>query len=53
MKLSRLQAAKTRRFLKKQAEKFKPRYTVLGEEGLEKICTDKENDIISSPVRAK
>ena len=32
--------------LKEQAEKFKPRYTVLGEEGLEKICNDKENDII-------
>lgn len=32
--------------LKKQAEKFKPRYTVLGEDGLEKICSDKENDII-------
>lgn len=32
--------------LKKQAEKFKPRYTCLGEEGLEKICSDKENDII-------
>ena len=32
--------------LEKQAEKFHPRYTVLGEEGLEKICSDKENDII-------
>ena len=32
--------------LKEQAEKFNPRYTVLGEEGLEKICNDKENDII-------
>lgn len=32
--------------LKEQAEKFKPRYTVLGEEGLDKICNDKENDII-------
>ena len=32
--------------LAKQAEKFKPRYTCLGEEGLEQICTDKENDII-------
>ena len=32
--------------LKQQAEKFKPHYTVLGEEGLEKICSDKENDII-------
>lgn len=32
--------------LKKQAEKFKPHYTCLGEEGLEKICSDKENDII-------
>ena len=32
--------------LKKQAEKFKPKYTCLGEEGLEKICSDKENDII-------
>lgn len=32
--------------LEQQAEKFKPKYTVLGEEGLEKICNDKENDII-------
>ncbi len=32
--------------LAKQAEKFKPRYNCLGEEGLEKICSDKENDII-------
>ena len=32
--------------LKQQAEKFKPHYTCLGEEGLEKICSDKENDII-------
>ncbi len=32
--------------LKSQADKYKPRYTVLGEEGLEKICSDKENDII-------
>lgn len=29
-----------------QAKKFKPHYTVLGEEELEKICSDKENDII-------
>lgn len=32
--------------LEKQAEKFKPKYTVLGEEGLNRICSDKENDII-------
>ena len=32
--------------LEKQAEKFNPKYTVLGEAGLEKICSDKENDII-------
>ncbi len=32
--------------LEAQAQKFKPRYTVLGEEGLEKICSDKDNDII-------
>lgn len=32
--------------LQKQAEKFKPKYTCLGQEGLEKICSDKENDII-------
>lgn len=32
--------------LEQQAEKFKPKYTVLGEEGLAKICNDKENDII-------
>ena len=29
-----------------QAKKFKPKYTVLGEQGLEKIRSDKENDII-------
>ena len=29
-----------------QAKKFKPKYTVLGEQGLEKICSDKENYII-------
>lgn len=32
--------------LEKQAEKFKPKYTVLGEEGLDRICNDQENDII-------
>ena len=32
--------------LQKQAEKFKPKYTCLGQDGLEKICSDKENDII-------
>lgn len=32
--------------LKQQAEKFKPHYTILGEEGLDKICSDKENDLI-------
>ena len=32
--------------LKKQAEKFHPKYTVLGEDGLDRICSDKENDII-------
>ena len=32
--------------LKAQTKKFKPKYTVLGEQGLEKICSDKENDII-------
>ena len=32
--------------LDSQAKKFKPKYTVLGEQGLEKICSDKENDII-------
>lgn len=32
--------------LEKQAQKFKPKYTVLGEEGLDRICNDKENDII-------
>ena len=32
--------------LEAQAKKFKPKYTVLGEQGLEKICSDKENDII-------
>ncbi len=29
-----------------QAKKFHPKYTVLGEQGLEKICSDKENEII-------
>ena len=32
--------------LGKQAEKFHPKYTVLGEDGLDRICSDKENDII-------
>ena len=32
--------------LKKRAEKFRPKYICLGEEGLEKICSDKQNDII-------
>ena len=32
--------------LEAQTKKFNPRYTVLGEQGLEKICSDKENDII-------
>ena len=32
--------------LEKQAEKFHPKYTVLGEDGLDRICSDKENDII-------
>lgn len=32
--------------LEAQAKKFNTRYTVLGEQGLEKICSDKENDII-------
>ena len=35
-----------RELLEAQAKKFNPRYTVLGEQGLEKICSDKENDII-------
>ncbi len=32
--------------LEAQAKRFKPKYTVLGEEGLERICSDTENDII-------
>ena len=32
--------------LDEQAKKFKPKYTVLGDDGLERICSDKENDII-------
>ena len=32
--------------LKEQAEKFRPKYTVVGEDGLERICSDKDNDII-------
>lgn len=32
--------------LKKQAEKFNPKYTTLGEDGLDRICNDTENDII-------
>lgn len=34
------------KLLTEQAAKFKPKYTVLGEAGLERICNDKENDII-------
>lgn len=41
-----LAAGHNEKLLKEQAEKFKPKYTVLGEDGLERICTDKENDII-------
>lgn len=41
-----LAAGHNEKLLNEQAEKFKPKYTVLGEDGLEKICTDKENDII-------
>ena len=36
--------------LEQQAEKFKPKYTVLGEEGLEKICNDKEMILFLLPV---
>ncbi len=41
-----LAGGQNRELLETQAKKFKPRYTVLGEQGLEKICSDKENDII-------
>lgn len=41
-----LAGGKNIELLKQQAEKFRPRYTCLGEEGLERICSDKENDII-------
>lgn len=41
-----LAAGHNEKLLNEQAEKFKPKYTVLGEDSLEKICTDKENDII-------
>lgn len=41
-----LAAGHNEKLLNEQAEKFKPKYTVLGEDGLERICTDKENDII-------
>lgn len=34
------------KLLSEQAAKFNPKYTVLGEAGLERICNDKENDII-------
>lgn len=34
------------KLLAEQAAKFNPKYTVLGEAGLERICNDKENDII-------
>ena len=41
-----LAGGSNKELLEKQAQKFNPKYTVLGEDGLEKICSDKENDII-------
>ena len=39
--------------LQQQTQKFKPRYSLLGQEGLERICSDKENDIILVAVSGK
>lgn len=41
-----LAGGRNKELLAKQAQKFNPRYTCLGEDGLERICSDKENDII-------
>ncbi|MFI3300913.1 MAG: 1-deoxy-D-xylulose-5-phosphate reductoisomerase [Candidatus Gastranaerophilales bacterium] len=41
-----LAGGKNKELLNEQTKKFKPKYTCLGEEGLEKICSDKQNDII-------
>ena len=41
-----LAGGSNKELLETQAKKFNPKYTVLGEDGLDKICTDKENDII-------
>ena len=39
--------------LKQQAKKFNPKYICTGSEGLEQICSDKENDIILVAVSGK
>lgn len=41
-----LAGGSNKELLEAQTKKFNPKYTVLGEEGLERICSDKENDII-------
>lgn len=41
-----LAGGRNKELLAKQAQKFKPRYTCLGEDELERICSDRENDII-------
>ena len=45
-KIIALAGGHNKELLEAQTKKFKPKYTVLGEQGLEKICSDKENDII-------
>ncbi len=41
-----LSGGHNKELLEAQAKKFKPKYTVLGEQGLERICSDTQNDII-------
>ncbi len=41
-----LACGSNKELLNEQAKKFKPRYVCFGEDGAEKICSDKENDII-------
>jgi len=41
-----LAAGSNAELLKEQSKKFKPKYICLGEHGIERICMDKENDII-------
>ncbi len=48
-----LAAGSNKELLEAQAAKFKPRYTCLGEDELERIANDKENDIILVAVSGK